>query len=319
MKSPYLTIQYLLVFTLFFAFVGLPANAIAQNKKAKDKKDDKKKELPEPEKKTLTTRDGVQLNTTWYASTKGKKAPCIILLHDYLRSSRDFTGKEGLAVMLQSKGFAVIAPDLRGHGGSKKQTGRDKDIDPKRFRRSDLAKILEDIETCKRFLVSQNNDGKLNIELLTILAVGKFSTLAVDWSVRDWSFGLNSKGIKQGKDVKAILLLSPEKSFKGMSLMKAVKAPVISGKGGEALPLFILTGDKSSSLKSQSRELEKALTKSRGSDLAEKSLSVTLGKTDIQGAGFASSKKGQEMINQFISLKVLSEADNLRWQNRTRK
>ena len=101
--------------------------------------------------------------------------------------------------------------------------------------------------------------------------------------------------------------------------MKSIKAPVISGKAGAALPMFVLTGDGSSSLKSQTLELERALTKSRGSELAEKSLNVTVGKTEFQGAQFSKSKKAQEMIHQFINIKVMSEADALRWQNRTKK
>ncbi len=318
MKTTFPT--FICVFTLLLSvMVAMPAESYCQNKQASDKKKDDEEKLPEPEKTSLTTRDGVELSVVWYASNKGKKSPCIILMHDYLRSGRDFTGDGGLAVALQKKGFAVIVPDLRGHGASKKQNGRDKDLEPKKFKKSDFLKMAEDIETCKRYLVAQNNEGKLNIELLSILAVGKLSPIAIDWSVRDWSFGLSSKGMKQGKDVKSILLLSPEKSFKGMSIMKSIKAPVISGRMGRALPIFVLTGEKNASLKSQTRELEKALTRSRGSELAKESLTVTVGKTDIQGAGFARSKKGQELIHQFINLKVLSEADSLRWQNRAKK
>ena len=316
----------ILRFAVMFGFLtsvltlALPAQdppKVGQDtKKSSKKKDDQ--ELPELETLTLQTKDGVQLNVQFLASTKGKNAPAIILIHDWEHSSKDFMAEDGIAYDFQKKGFAVIAPDLRGHGKSLSVVNDDKEIDLKKFKKADFASMMEDLETCKRYLLEQNNEGKLNIELLSILACGKTSVLAMEWAIQDWRWPPH-KGVKQGQDVKSLILLSPEKSWKGLSITKSMKASVISGKDGKALPLFVLTGDANDSLKRQTKEIENTLKRTRGEDLAEDSLTVIVGRrTKIQGAEFTESAKARQRIQQFIELRVLSQKADLRWQNRAK-
>src|ERR1043165_8355902 len=75
---------------------------------------------PPPAEVTLKTRDGVDLAATFYGSIVGKEAGPVIMLHQFKGSRADF--KE-LAAALQAKGCAVLVPDLRGHGGSTRQSG----------------------------------------------------------------------------------------------------------------------------------------------------------------------------------------------------
>src|SRR5262245_23345617 len=67
------------------------------------------------------TADGVSLEGTYYPSMQGKKATCVLLLHNFQLGkggSRADAGWDTLAAALQKKGYAVLAFDFRGHGGS---------------------------------------------------------------------------------------------------------------------------------------------------------------------------------------------------------
>ena len=72
-----------------------------------------------PKNSLLTTKDGVRLGITYYASDKGREAVPVVLLHDHKESRVVFNG---LATALQnpadpdSPSLAVITPDFRGHG-----------------------------------------------------------------------------------------------------------------------------------------------------------------------------------------------------------
>ena len=77
----------------------------------------------------MQTKDGVDLSITYYASSVGKDATPVILLHDYKDTQGMFSS---LAQRLQSPGeedkhasFAVVTVDLRGHGASTKQATPD--------------------------------------------------------------------------------------------------------------------------------------------------------------------------------------------------
>ena len=274
----------------------------------------KKDDLPEVESLYLNTRDGVRLNAYYYASKEGKQAPPIILLHDWEGSSKDFMNEKGLAKYLQSNGYAVIVPDFRGHGKSLEMVGTDETIDRDKFRNADFASMTLDIEACKKHLMKENNQGKLNIELLSVLAIGKSTLLATTWAVSDWSFP-PLRGVKQGQDVKAVMMISPTARFKGLSQRTILKAPVFSGKSGSAIPVYLLAGDNDSTVKGDVRKIETQLKRTRGKELSKESLVVTLG-TNRQGAEFGNFGRTQKMIDQFVKMKVLSKADELRWQNR---
>ena len=72
--------------------------------------------LPEPKELTLPTSDGVELIVQYFAAPgKDKPQATVILVHDLGGSSENL---DPLAESLQTAGCAVLAPDLRGHGGS---------------------------------------------------------------------------------------------------------------------------------------------------------------------------------------------------------
>ena len=224
------------VFLLAMAVAGIPACYVGALT-AQDTEEEEK-ELPEVEDITLQTKDEVLLRCSWYPGQNEKKSVPVILLHGWDGQRQEF---KALAEILQKEnGCAVLVPDLRGHGESMKtRTGTE--LDREKFGRREVASIFEDLEQCRRFLQDKNNKAELNLEMLTIVACQESAIFAVDWAIRDWSYP-DFNGQKQGKFVKALILLSPEKSFMGMSMTVLSRAPLISGRGAIPLTMMIAVG-----------------------------------------------------------------------------
>ncbi len=159
-----------------------------------------------------------------------------LLIHDWEGSRADLLPFAGF---LQKSGFAVLVPDLRGHGESINQVGSTVQLDCKKFRKSEMISVLRDLERCKKYLVQRNNEGELNIDLLNLVVVGKSAVFAMDWTILDWSWP-NLGPIKQGQDVKSLTLISPEKKAKNVGLNQSLRHPLFSGRTGANLPTYII-------------------------------------------------------------------------------
>ena len=191
-----------------------------------------KKKLPAPQIVAFKTRDGVQLSATFYPSPLEKEAlkdaVPVILLHAFKGSRADFND---LAPVLQEAGCAVLVPDLRGHGQSTRRTtadGNDVEIEQALMNRQDFEAMAHsdvdwsgDVEACKKFLMDKNNLQQLNIDKLVLIGAEMGACVAIDWAQRDWAWETLASG-KQGKDVKALVLLSPQWSFRGLTIGAAV-------------------------------------------------------------------------------------------------
>ncbi|MFT5303250.1 MAG: hypothetical protein ACI87E_002602 [Mariniblastus sp.] len=272
-------------------------------------KQDKDLEIPKPENMYLETSDGVKLRCTYLAAPKlapgaekvdpNQKPVPFILLHDWEGNRNDLAG---YAKYLQRLGHAVILPDLRGHGGSTVVSvqGRAVDIDVAKFQRNEVLTAVKDIERCKKFLVQQHNKGELNIDLLCVVAVGKTSVLAVRWTLSDWvAFPpYNSQGIKQGQDVKALMLISPTKKLAGASLLPSLKSPLFSGAGGPALPMLVMWSASDENAK-ESESISKALEKMRPDFGEIEDTKERMEKMDFFSVPVTKSQfTGQEMIQK---------------------
>jgi len=173
---------------------------------------------PEPEIVALRTKDGVNLIATYMASTKGKDAVAVILLHMFKGNRHDV---EALGKFLQSKGHAVIMPDLRGHGDSTTVEGFTRKLDAATMPANQFPlMVTQDMEAVKKFLVEQNNASRLNIERLCVVGAEMSGPVAVNWSLMDWAWP-KLPNLKQGQDVKALVLLSPTISYKTVSCAQA--------------------------------------------------------------------------------------------------
>ena len=306
-----------------FAISCINVSAVAQSS-AKDKRA-KKKSLPKIESVTFVTKDGVELHADYLGGLHDKESVPILLLHDF-DSSR--AAMLPLASYLQKKfGHCVLVPDLRGHGESTRVQNSDVKIDRSKFRKKELASIFQDLEQCKRFLMAKNNAGQLNIDQLSVVAVGSTCIPAVHWVNKDWSWEPVG-GLKQGKDIKSLVMISPVKRFKGLNITSELKSPLLTGKGMPPLPLLMTWGSSSDSAKDV-KAIYQLLGKSRpkvsekpGEDgwWENETLFKVERRTALAGMQFV--KKSQDGINNdvglFIDNKVVANKDDYRWQNRSK-
>ncbi len=217
--------------------LGLGGFAQAQQRKV---------EMPKPEILTLTTKDRLPIKATYYAggvqTTDGankkidnKKVVPVILIHDLDGQRAEF---EGFALALQSLGHAVIVPDLRGHGES-----AGSDLDVKRMNKRHFEAMILDLAACKSFLLDANNKGELNIEMLTLVGCGLGASVAAHYAVYDWSLP-QLPTYRQGRDVKAVVMISPERSVKGYTINAPLNAGVLKS---EAIAVMLIVGRRDSS------------------------------------------------------------------------
>lgn len=190
----------------------------------------------EPLKVEQTTKDGVSLEMKYFPSSEGKDAVPVIMLHDERETSAVFSK---LAERLHAPGkrdthksFAVLTIDLRGHGGSVTQTygNRTRQIEASRLNSRDVqAMVGFDMEAARKFLVTENDAGKLNLNRLSIIGTGLGAMVGINWAARDWAAPPLAR-IKQGQDVKAMVLVSPRWKKSGLSLQLPLKQPGIQSQ-----------------------------------------------------------------------------------------
>jgi len=93
----------------------------------------------------------------------------------------------------------------------------------------------------------------LNLNALVVIGVRDGCVLAATWAKRDWSFP-NVGSRKQGHDVKALVMISPERMLKGVPVETALSDPRIA-----ALPTMIVVG-KGSEEESDATRIHKRVT-----------------------------------------------------------
>ena len=303
-----------------------------------DSASDDKVEIPKPEGLFLGTSDGVQLKCTYFAPPKQKDeakgvesigAMPFILLHGWEGDRRELLN---YGRYLQSLGHAVIVPDLRGHGQSVSAEGFKKPLDYKKFRKQEVMSAQKDIERCKKFLVQKHNEGEVNIDLLSLVAVGDTSVLAVQWVLNDWyAFpSHNPRGVKQGQDVKSLMLVSPVRKLAGISMMNNIKHPLFTGVDGtEAMPMLVIWSSIEKTSK-ESEDIVEILEKHRPDnskikDEAERLKASALIKYNIKKNRFSGlemiatprvDKFWQAITTRLFENKVAANADKFPWITR---
>lgn len=325
-------ILLVLVASMLAATLGMtPARtALAQDDAAKSQDDTtkpKEKKPPKPEELDLETRDGVQLKATYYGSTVGKKAVPVLILHDFKGNRTEYNQ---LALYLQQLGHAVIVPDLRGHGDSTLQrtpiNPTPKQLDADKMSKNDFLPILVpggDLSTIRRVLLQKNNDSELNLASWCVIGVGGFgSVMAMNWAMVDWSYPPLTTG-KQGQDVKAIVLISPEQNFKGMTLQLPLNHRLVRSQ----ISTLIMVGrEKSSSLRDAERihatleryhpVFDKDSSKEEIAD--KKDLFLVTCDTSLQGAKLLGARsvkpEPSATIAQFIKLRLSDKS--IPWEER---
>lgn len=190
---------------------------------------------------SIPSKDGrFSLKATYYQSSAGQTAPVVVLLAG--RSGNRMIWKP-FAEYLQKSGYAVLAVDLRVQGetaatatqaGGKVETGELKATDYTEM-------VADDMEAVKRFIFDEHQRKNLNMAKMAIVAADQLCSVAVAYADLDWSktpyddAPTFAQRTPRGQDVKALVLLSPEQTAPGLSVlqsmakMKAAKIPVLIG------------------------------------------------------------------------------------------
>jgi len=211
---------------------------VAQGAKRDASPRSEQEEKTKPQAVDLQTDDGVLIAATYFPPIRpGKDVPAVILLHGFGGTTGEKQsvfwptgGKRDLAFALQERGYAVLTFDFRGHGHStermavragEQKAGSGK-LDFGELRTSaHFQMLLQDIESAKRFLLQRNNAGELNVAKLAVVGSEMGASLGVLWSYRDWQYPAQAGfSGKQGQDVLALVLISPQYNFKGISINK---------------------------------------------------------------------------------------------------
>jgi alpha-beta hydrolase superfamily lysophospholipase len=297
-----------------------PAKA-PQDKTAAEKKktgvggDEEK--IPDPENLSVTTGDGVRISITFYPSNRGKEAVPVILLHQFQGNRADY--KE-LALLLQSKGFAVIVPDLRGHGDSTKQNRGDREttlsaakMSVENFR----LMVEQDMYAIKEFLWERNNNKELNLNKLCVVGAEMGASVALNFAAFDAvGYGDSDRGayygtLQLGRFVKALVLLSPEMSYKGLSFPAA---PLEDQK--KTLPVLILAGKDDPKSLDEADRVAKFFKRPAPKEQTKTTYFFQKLDGKLQGTKLLEVKKlsvSEQMIYPFLKLRMLDSDDAKDW------
>jgi pimeloyl-ACP methyl ester carboxylesterase len=305
-----------------------PAAPAAEPAEPAQRQEDKAKasaKLPAPEDLSLQTTDGVELVLTYYPGSKGKQSIPVVLLHGFKQSRSDFAE---LAKELQSMGCAVIAPDLRGHGDSTRVKGARKDetlkaagMPPMQFG----AMVTRDMEVIKKFLWEKNNEGELNIDKLCILGSDMGASVALNFTLADAAAQdvnrVQRPDYKLGRFVKALVLISPELSFRGLPL-RAGNARAIPD-----VAMLILVGKQDPKAMDEAKQIHRIFEKFHPEptgDDKDKNDKRTLffGKlpTSLQGDKLLDEKFNvPAIVADFIDRRLVKSDESREWTWRERK
>jgi pimeloyl-ACP methyl ester carboxylesterase len=293
---------------------------------------------PPPEPVDLVTKDGIQLKGTYFpsaarrGSAQAKQTTPVVLLHDHKSTRAIFNPLIGAlqpAIEGDAEGpyFAVIAVDLRAHGGSTKRLAPDGtvfDLDAARLAKEDLLAMAQfDMEAIRSFLVDKNDAGDLNLNKLSLVGSGMGANVAANWALKDWTVPPLAIG-KQGQDVKAIVLISPQWTFNGLSMQDPMKFTPLK----KNVAWLILGGSLDSKVKPDFVRIQKQLE--RHHPVNEKNaaspgppvrdgLTVSLLPTNLQGDQLIK-RSGAAIDEQVVTFLMQNVARHeLPWTNRRNK
>ncbi len=238
-------------------------SALAEEKKA-DENSGKAASPAKLEKDLVRrTRDGLQLALTYYPGAvgdeidegKGKQAIPIVLLHGLKQGRNEY---KDLARALQKSGYAVIVPDLRGHGESIRRVGysRDDTLEAAKLTPNQFGlMVTQDMRAVKDFLWEKNNAGELNIDKLCIVGAEMGASVALNFTLADTMDQERNQvpraDYKVGCFVKALVLISPELSFRGLPTRKAAIDPHVQ----RDIAVMIVAGRQDAKAQSEAKRL----------------------------------------------------------------
>jgi pimeloyl-ACP methyl ester carboxylesterase len=310
---------------LVTAVALLPWSAPAAAAEDKPVKKATEETIPKPEDLVLQTGDGLELTLTYYASAKGKQTVPVVLLHMWKQSRNDY---KDLAPALQAMGYAVIVPDLRGHGDSTRLKGARKDetlkaatMPPQQF----TAMVTRDMEAIKEFLWERNNAGELNIDKLCVVGAEMGASVALNFALADAVVQDRNRVLrsdyKLGHFVKALVLISPEPSFRGLPIRAATAYPAVQ----RDMAMLILVGKQDGKALKEAKGIhdifEKYHPEPTGDNKIDKK-TLFFGKLDtsLQGTMLLDPKFNvSAIIADFIYRRLVKSEESKEWTWKDRK
>jgi hypothetical protein len=317
------------------ALLPLASPALGQGDKA-DKKagkpEKKEKVIPKPEDYFLPTGDGLLLAMTYYpgptyTDTKDRQIIPVVLLHMWKQSRGDY---KDLAPFLQRLGYAVLVPDLRGHGDSMHVKGARKEDTINAEKMSSQQFLLmarQDMKAVKQFLWDRNNAGELNIDKLCVVGAEMGALVAVNFALldaeeQDVNRVLDSEHeYKLGRFVKALVLLTPERTFHGMSVVPALKHPTVQ----RDISVLILVGKQDGKATEEAKSVHNLLVRYHPEPTGEnkgdrRTLLFEELDTSLQGTDLLDPKfKVQNTIADFLQRRLVKSDESKNWVWRERK
>lgn len=297
-----------------------PPTKASQDKAAEKKKtgaaDDEEK-IPDPENLNVTTGDGVRILMTFYPSNRGKEAVPVILLHQFQGNRAEY---KPLAKLLQDKGFAVIVPDLRGHGDSTKQNrgNRESTLNASKMSVENFRLMVEqDMYAIKEFLWERNNNKELNLNKLCVVGAEMGASVALNFAAFDAvGYGDSDRGpyygtLQLGRFVKALVLLSPEMAYKGLSFPAAQLEDQ-----KKTLPVLILVGKDDPKSLDEADRVAKFFKRAAPKEQTDTTYFFQKLDGKLQGTKLLEVKKlsvSEQMIYPFLKLRLLDSDQAKDW------
>jgi len=150
------------------------------------------------------TSDKHIVHAEFFAPRKKKgRAPAVLLVHDAGSNAKHLNS---VAEALQRKGFAVLVPDLRGHGASISESYDWTKTETVEDKAQTWTFAMRDLESSTNWLRDQSNVHNSN---LSVVGVGAGSVLAARYAVRD-------------ENARAVALIAPESEAFGFNMMKDI-------------------------------------------------------------------------------------------------
>ncbi len=173
------------------------------------------------------------LAMTYYPSKLAETAAAVVLVHERERSGKDFTEEEivelknlTLAEELQKLGYAVLVPDLRGHGGNNRRA----------VPKAEWPSVPADVQVAYYCLVDRHNRGELNLAKLGVVALGEGANVAAAWAAGGG--GVSSEG--RTSDLGALVAISPMVDAQS----QGVKAGPALAALAARVPIDLLYGER---------------------------------------------------------------------------
>ena len=260
----------------------------------------------------LVAKDGFTLRAFYFPSDRGKEAVPVIIVHEWEGQASPYAG---LVNALWNAGCAVIVPEFRGHGGSREymQGGRKRELDVARMGRAEVASIIgADMEAVKKFLREENNEKELNLNALALVGVREGAVIASQWAVKDLNFP-SVGALKQGQDVKAMVLVSPEKILKGFSLDETLQDRLLW-----QLPFLVVVGQTSPQFSDADRFYKRLeTTKKRAGRGTAEGLQLEAVNTSLSGHALLNDAPGViEKVTTFIKTQLVDRSAKIPWVER---